>query len=63
MLCHEDLMSYYTTNNSLLFRKRGDFEQHMTLTELEDMLPFERTVYLIQIHNKIEAHEQQKSSK
>lgn len=52
-------MSYYKANGSLMFRKNAVFEQNISLTELEEMLPFEREIYLIQIENKIEKHEQQ----
>lgn len=59
MLCHETMLSYYKANASLMFRRNGVFEQNLSLTELEDMLPFEREIYLIQIEQKIEKYEQQ----
>lgn len=56
MLCHESLYSYYTANSTLLFRRNHVFEQNLTLTELEEMTPFEREVYFIQIQSKINEH-------
>lgn len=47
-------------NSNLLFRKRGKYEQLMSLTEIESMTPFEREVYLIQINNKIKKENQNK---
>jgi len=63
MLCHETLMSYYKNNSDLLFRRKASrFEQHMTLSEIEEMIPFERDVYLIHIMNKIRTAEQEESN-
>lgn len=46
----------------MLFRYRqSEFEQLMTLTELEEMLPYERTAYFILIKQKIDERQQQKS--
>lgn len=56
-------MSYYKDNSSLLFRLRGEFEQALTLTELEDMMPYERSIYLILIEQKLEQRRQEKSNK
>jgi hypothetical protein len=50
------MQSYYSDNRKLVFRIAGDFQQNISLTELEDMLPFERTVYMLLIHQKIEEH-------
>lgn len=54
------MQSYYSDNRRMLYRISGDFEQNFTLTELEEMLPFERTVYMLLIHNKIEQHDQER---
>lgn len=63
MLCHESLMSYYKNNSDLLFRRKTSrFDQHMTLSEIEDMLPFERDVYLIHIMHKINTLDQEESN-
>lgn len=63
MLCHENLMSYYKNNSDLLFRRKASrFHQLMTLSEIEDMLPFERDVYLIHIMHKINSLEQEESN-
>lgn len=57
-------MSYYTDNNRMLFRLRnGEFEQLITLTELEDMLPYERSAYFIMMKQKIDERQQQKARK
>lgn len=63
LLSHESMMSYYTDNNKMLFRIRGEFEQHMTLTELENMLPYERSIYFILINQRIEQRRQEKGIK
>jgi len=57
------MQSYYSDNRKLLFRLSGEFEQHITLTELEEMLPFERTVYMLLIHQKIEQQQLDKGKK
>lgn len=56
-------MSYYKNNSDLLFRRRGAFDQMMTLDNIEDMIPFEREVYLIQIAHKVEAYNQEQANK
>lgn len=56
-------MSYYRTNMTLMYRVRGDFDQYFTLTEIEDMTPFERSVYLILMENKTKQHELNKQNK
>ena len=57
------MQSYYSDNRKLLFRLSGEFEQNITLTELEDMLPFERTVYMLLIHQKLEQQQLEKGKK
>lgn len=48
----------------MLFRLRnGEFEQLITLTELEDMLPYERSAYFIMMKQKIDERQQQKARK
>jgi len=59
-LSHESLASYHKNNHRLLFRLKGEFDQLVTLTELEDMLPYERTLYFILVHQRIQEREQQK---
>lgn len=63
MLSHESLMSYYTDNNKLLFKLKGEFDQNMTLTELEEMIPYERTTYFILMNQSIKEREQEKNNK
>lgn len=43
-----------------MFKKRGIFEQGFTLEDLEDMMPFERTIYLILIKQKLDEQEANK---
>ena len=62
-LCHESLATYYKNNNRLLFRPKGEFDQLITLTVLEEMLPYERTLYFILINQRIQEREQQKGMK
>jgi hypothetical protein len=49
MLCHANLENYYQTNFQLM--------QHhnYSLTELEDMIPWEREIYLTLLSNYIES--------
>jgi hypothetical protein len=49
MLCHASLENYYQTNFQLM--------QHhnYSLTELEDMIPWEREIYLTLLSNYIES--------
>ena len=56
-------MSYYSDNSRLLFVLRGEFDQLITLTELENMMPFERVIYFILIENRIQQRIQEKKSK
>jgi hypothetical protein len=56
-------MSYYKANASLLYHLRGDFDCHFTLTDLENMIPFERSAYLILIKQKTEKHNQEKKNR
>ena len=60
---HESLESYYRQNQRLLFRVRGDFEQNLTLTELENMMPYERTAYLLLFEQRMLEHEREKQQK
>lgn len=51
-------MSYYKNNQKLLFRRKSSaFDQHFLLSDIENMTPFERTVYLILINQAIDEHE------
>jgi len=51
-------MSYYKNNQKLLFRRKDSaFSQHFQLSDIENMTPFERTVYLILINQAIDAYE------
>lgn len=47
----------------MLFRKSHIFEQNMTLADIENMLPFEREVYIIQINSKIQEYENNNKGK
>lgn len=57
------MLSFYKANANLMFRRAGIFEQNFTLEDLENMLPFEREVYLIQIESKIIEYEQEQAKK
>ena len=63
MLCHETLETFYKGNSNLMFRLKGDFDQLMSLTELEDMMPFERDIYIMLIEQNIEKHNIEKQKK
>jgi hypothetical protein len=47
-MAHTDLASYYKTNFSLIHHHK------YSLTELEDMLPWEREIYITLLQNYIE---------
>ena len=47
-MAHEDLESYYKTNFALMQHHK------YSLTELENMIPWEREVYLTLLHQFIE---------
>lgn len=47
MVCHETLEDYYNTNFSL--NKRHGY----SITELENMLPWEREIYIIMLINHL----------
>ena len=55
MLCHDNLKNYYIVNFSL----NQDF--NMSLTEIENMIPFEREIWVYQILNKIEEAKKKES--
>lgn len=48
ILSHEDLFNYYKTNFLLMNNHK------FTLTELEDMLPWERETYIMLLDNWLE---------
>lgn len=56
MMSHESLESYYTNNFHVMFHKDIGFANHFTLEDWEDMLPYEREVYMAMIMQKIEEH-------
>ena len=47
-MAHEDLESYYKTNFALMQH------HHYSLTELENMIPWERDIYLTLLQQYIE---------
>lgn len=49
MLCHASLENYYQTNFQLMQHHK------YSLTELEDMIPWEREIYLTLLSNYIES--------
>jgi hypothetical protein len=47
-MAHVDLASYYKTNFALIQH------HHWSLTEIEEMLPWEREIYISLLHQYIE---------
>ena len=47
-MAHEDIASYYKTNFALM-----QYHKY-SLTELENMIPWEREVYISLLHNYLE---------
>ena len=63
MLVHESLESYYRSNTSLMFGLRGEFELSLTLSDFDNMLVFERDVYLMLIEARMKDLKAQLGSK
>jgi len=55
MVCHESIESYYTNNFSILFHPNQNFNimNNFTLYDLENMLPYEREIYLSMAQNLV----------
>jgi hypothetical protein len=47
-MAHEDIASYYKTNFALM-----QYHKY-SLTELENMIPWEREIYISLLHNHLE---------
>lgn len=62
MLCHESVESYYSGNFSALFygtnAKRVNITNRFTLDDFENMLPYEREIYMSMMKNKIDEIEE-----
>lgn len=56
MLCHESLVSFYKMNMTL--KKHG-----FSVEELEDMLPYERDVYVLLIEEELKEKKNKKEHK
>lgn len=56
-LCHESLSNYYKMNFALM-----QYHKY-SLTELEDMIPFEREVYIHMLVQYLEEEKQRLESK
>ena len=56
-MAHEDLESYYKTNFALIQHHK------YSLTELEDMIPWEREIYIMLLKQWIEEEEQRLAQK
>lgn len=54
-LSHEDLFNYYKTNFVLVYDK------HFSLNELEDMMPWERDVYISLLENQKEEEKKKRN--
>jgi hypothetical protein len=55
-MSHETLANYYQTNFSLMH------QHHYSLTEIEDMLPWERVVYIGLLNQHLEKEKQEAQS-
>lgn len=56
MLCHESVESYYTANFSALYfatNSKVNINNRFSLSDLENMLPFEREIYMSMMKNKL----------
>lgn len=53
MLAHDSLENYYRTNAIMI---KGEFGH--TLTELDNLIPFEKEIYLMMIHQELEEKKQ-----
>lgn len=56
-LCHEDLFNYYKMNFALM-----QYHKY-SLTEIEDMIPFEREVYVAMLVKFLEEEKQRLENK
>tara|TARA_B100000929_G_scaffold290599_1_gene284885 strand:- start:43715 stop:43867 length:153 start_codon:yes stop_codon:yes gene_type:complete len=45
-----------------LFKLKSEFEQHFTLVDIEEMMPFERTSYLMLIEQAIDKRLKEKNA-
>jgi hypothetical protein len=52
-MAHESMESYYTNNFEALFHRDFGFVNRFTLSDFDNMLPYERDVYLMLIGQKI----------
>lgn len=57
MLSHESLMNMYKTNFALMQHHK------YSLTELEEMIPFEREVYVVLLKQYLEAERQKQEQR
>lgn len=55
-MAHESLVSYYSNNFSLLFHKDIGYVNRFTVSDLDNMLPYEREIYMFMINQKLEEH-------
>lgn len=56
MLCHESIESYFSSNFSALFYatpNKVNLTNRFTLDDIENMLPYEREIYLSMMQNKV----------
>lgn len=62
MVCHESIENYYQDNFSILFHPNQNLNlnNNITLSDLEDMLPYEREIYFSMIKNLIKEMERKK---
>lgn len=56
-MTHESLDSYYTNNFHVMFHRDIGFENHFRLSDLDEMLPWEREIYMLLMNQKIETYQ------
>lgn len=66
MLCHESVESYYNANFSALFyatSAKVNLTNQFTLDDFENMLPYEREIYMSMMQNKMKQIEEKLNKK
>ena len=52
-LSHDNLVNYYKTNSALVYHHK------YSITELEDMLPYEREIYITLLSEHVRQHNEE----
>lgn len=53
-MTHESMLSYYTNNFNLMFYKDVGYVNNIRMSDLEEMHPFERDIYIMLMQQKLE---------